>query len=78
MASVWLACLFVRTEQCVNARSKLTEVVLGMSEEQREQLHSYLDALVPVVLPELLQQLSALRDHLTKLEQDVGLQEVRV
>ena len=34
VATAWLACLFVRTERCIAARSKLTACVLEMDETQ--------------------------------------------
>ena len=38
VASVWLAALFVRTERCLAARSRLTQAVLSMPAEQLREL----------------------------------------
>lgn len=57
VASAWLAALFVRTERCIEARSRLTECVLRLTSPQHEQLVRDGTQLVSEALPELLQHL---------------------
>ena len=75
VASVWLAALFVRTERCIAARSRLNDVVRAMSPEQLAELQAPASRLVATELPALLQSLEDVAMVLQKYEKDIVVQE---
>jgi len=75
VASVWLAALFVRTERCIAARSRLNDVVRAMSPEQLAELQAPAARLVATELPALLQSLEDVAMVLQKYEKDIVVQE---
>lgn len=78
VATLWLACLVVRTDRCIAARSRLTSLVLSMHAAQRAELLRLGRKLVETVLPDLIAQLQQLRGGIAKLEAEIGVQEVSV
>ena len=78
VATAWLAALFVRTERCIAARSRLDECVRAMNAEQRSELQRLGERLVATELPELLQSLADVATFVQKIEQSIGFQEVSV
>ena len=78
VASIWLACLYVRTERCIEARAKLTACVLRMGAQERAALRRRAGALVRTALPDLLAHLAHLRGECERIERDVGVQEISV
>jgi hypothetical protein len=78
VASAWVAALYVRTERCIAARSRLTHTVLQLGVAQRGHLRSVATFLIRHALPELLHlyaELAALVAHITS---DVSVQEISV
>ena len=78
VASAWLAALFVRTERCIAARSRLTQTVLSLDESQRTHLNHAGKRLVESAVPELLTLFGELAALVGKLSNDVAVQEVSV
>jgi len=78
VATAWLAALFVRTERCIAARSRLDECVRAMNAKQRSELQRLGERLVATELPELLQSLADVATFVQKIEQSIGFQEVSV
>ena len=78
VGSAWFAALFTRTERCIEARSRLTELVVEFDPTQREQLKHAGERLAGTALPELLGMLADLVAMLAKLTKDVGVQEASV
>ena len=74
VASAWLAALFVRTERCISARSRLTAMVGDFSAEQRYHLSCAGRGLVREALPELLSLLSELLGVIGKITKEIGVQ----
>ena len=74
IASAWLAALFVRTERCISARSRLTAMVGDFSAEQRYHLSCAGRGLVREALPELLSLLSELLGVIGKITKEIGVQ----
>ena len=77
-ASAWLAALFVRTERCIRARSRLTNLVMQFTPAQRTTLSSSGALLLRTELPELLSMLSEMAGIVARLSKDIQLQETSV
>ena len=78
ICSSWVAALFVRTERCIAARSRLTEAVMKLGLPQREMLKHAGGRLVSEAVPELLQLFGELAALVAKMTNDIGVQEVAV
>ena len=78
VATLWVAALFARSERCMRARSRLTECVLLMSPRQRTELDGAGSRLAQTELPELLQCIARICEHVQRIERDIGVQEVSV
>ncbi|KAL1527797.1 hypothetical protein AB1Y20_009180 [Prymnesium parvum] len=78
LGTLWLACLFVRTEKSMMARAKFTASVMRMGEAERRALQRAGQPLVEEALPRLLEKLMAVRDEVVQLEREVNVQEVSV
>lgn len=76
VATVWLAALFVRTERCIAARSRLTDTVITMGAAQRAELGRTGSQLVSDELPSLLALLGEISTALRRIESEISLQEV--
>ena len=62
----------------MRARSRLTECVLLMSPRQRTELDGAGSRLAQTELPELLQCIARICEHVQRIERDIGVQEVSV